>query len=418
MVVTALLLLLPSCARALFEPNTAVWTAATGRHVVEAPLNPGNAYAAVPRESELLEARPDWRLSGEAWKLTARPRLLLTRDGTHANGATNVRTLLLARWSEGLATWNASGAWSVDYGLQNFQWGPAESASPSNRIFRDTVQVKDALYVVRGHHLVRVTFAPSAEWSEVLLLEPTSNGDAEPEANEPHSLKAALKSELAWSGGENFAGFVAGWRDRSGSWLGQYVNLALTGGLYAYVDAAEEAGSLAWYPVRDPRTGLTVYSQRRRGDTAVIPFFAGGLRYAFENGNDWRVELVHQGAGYSTEELGLAAGALEARDVSQLAVLSAQASAFRSPGLDFPSRDYLFSSVRFPNAFGVRDWNLYLRGLRSLQDHSLSTFATTENRVGDQGTAIAGLSATFGPPTGELKGAVDFACTLAYRHAW
>ena len=115
---------------------------------------------------------------------------------------------------------------------------------------------------------------------------------------------------------------------------------------------------------------------------------------------------------------GKAAGALSNPNPIQLAAFAAQAPVLRSNGLDFPSIDYLFSSVRIPNVLGVRDWNLYLRGIESMQDHSLSALVSTENRVGEQGTILGELSAGFGPDTGELRGAAKLAGTLAYRHAW
>lgn len=402
---------------ATFEPNTAVWAAETLRHVREDPFNPANLVSRAARESDALEVRPDWRVIGERWKLTARPRVLLTRDTVHTGGGTDSRTLALFRWSEAFGSLTLSDSFSLDYGLQNFQWGPAEAASPSNRLFRDTVQAKDALYLVHGQHLVRLTYAPTAAWSEVLVVEPTDNGDGEPEPFEPHTAKAALKSEVAWNGGADFAGLVGGWRNRAnGYWVGEYVNLEPLEGLYAYVDASHEKGSLAYYPVRAGT--YTIFAQNRRNETNWEHFVVGGLRYAFENGNDWRVEWIYQSAGYTQAELDRAVAALSSRDAVQFGLLARQGTAARVSGLDFPSRNYLFTSARFPNAWGRRDWNLYVRALISAQDRSASAFGSTESRLGERGTLIGGIAATFGRGIDELKGVVDFAGTLAYRHAW
>jgi hypothetical protein len=43
---------------------------------------------------------------------------------------------------------------------------------------------------------------------------------------------------------------------------------------------------------------------------------------------------------------------------------------------------------------------------------------SSENRAGSHGTIISGIAATAGKAGAELKGAVDLAGTLAYRHAW
>ena len=74
--------------------------------------------------------------------------------------------------------------------------------------------------------------------------------------------------------------------------------------------------------------------------------------------------------------------------------------------------------MRFPSAFQVRDWNLYLRGLLALADSSTQAFFSSENAVGEQGTFLASLGAGLGRDGEELKGQVDFSATVAYRHAW
>jgi len=398
------------------ELNTALWGAGTYRDVLDNDFNPQNAFARIPRDTETFEVRPDWNLKSTKWHITARPRLLAKHETTNALGITTNKNLALLRWSEAFATWNATEAFSIDYGLQNFQWGPAESVSPSNRIFRDTIQVKDSLYLVKGQHLIRLSYTPSSTFSEILMFEPTGNGDAEPEPNEPHSLKGALKTELSWAGGADFAGLVNSWRDREGFSVGEYLNLELFSGFYAYADAEQQAGTLAYYPVSN--NGLVTYSQTMRGDPKLKNFIVGGLRYAFENGNDWRIEGIYQANGYTTTDLTNARSAISSKNPVQLAVLSIQSNAAALSGLDFPSQAYLFSSIRFPNVFGWRDWNIYLRGLESLQDHSVSGFVSSENSVGVHGTFIGAVTGTAGTDGAELKGVVDLAATLAYRHAW
>lgn len=413
-----LLPVLTLAAELAFEPNTAVWGIVTHRKVAEGVLNPRNVNFRTPEQTLALEARPDWNLSYAGLKATARPRLILYRDRVEAAGTTREETDLLLRWSEGFAQWQAADSLSVAYGLQNFQWGPAESASPSNRIFRDTVQVKDALYAVKGHHLARVTFTPSSTFSEVLLVELSDNGDGEPEAYERPARKALLKSELSWAGGADYGGLVLGWRDRAGFWIGEYVNVEPLEGLSLYADASHEAGGLAWYPGRDPTGRYTVMSQARRGESRIRTFLASGARYAFENGNDWRVEYLFQEAGWTKDERARVQGALTSADPVQYILLATRARAALQPGLDFPGRSYLFSSVRFPNVLSVRDWNLYFRFLRSLQDSSSSAYGSSEHAIGDSGTLVGSLGAGFAADGEELQGAVDFAATLAYRHAW
>lgn len=399
-----------------FEPNTALWGILSQRKVHEGALNPGNTLARTPDQTASLELRPDWSLGNGALKLVARPRLVLDHQRIKAGTSTASDSDLFLRWSEGFATWTASDSFSLSYGLQNFQWGPAESASPSNRIFRDTIQVKDSVYVVNGKHLLRASYAPSTAFSEILLLELSGNGDPEPEPYERHAKKALLKSELSWKGGSEYAGLVLGWRDRFGAWLGEYLSLEPIEGFSVYADASHQSGSLAYYPTRVG--AYTAFTQSKRGETRLYTFAAGGARYAFENGNDWRVEYLFQEAGYGKAQLADSRAALLSRDPLQLLVLSSRSAAAYGNGLDFPGRSYLYSSVRFPSSWGIRDWNLYARALRSLQDSSTSVLGSSESGVGEQGTFIASVAASFGGDGTELKGTVDLGATLAYRHAW
>jgi hypothetical protein len=408
-VAAALLALLPVVARAdtdaKAEASLTLWTAAGYHDPVDSAVNPGNAVYRLPQWLGAAEARTDVRLAWRAATLVARPKLVLSADyaSTVGGAASRSDSSATVLWPEVFATWAAADRLAVTYGLQNFQWGPAEAAGPSNRIFRDTVQAKDVLYDVKGHHLLRVNLTPERDWTEVLLLEITGNGDPEFEAGEPFSHKALLKSELAWNGSADYAGFVVGWREGTGAWLGEYLSIGLTGGLSAYLDASHQQGSLAWYPDQG-------FSQSRKSESRIYTFSVAGLRYAFENGNDLRVEWVYQEAGYSADEIAEAWGIL--RESPQ-----APATA-RHAGLEFPGRQYAFASFRVPDLLGVKNWQAYARCLVSLQDGSLAAYLSTEAAVGGAGTAFAGIMATSGNEASELRGALGTAITIGYRHAW
>lgn len=414
-------LLLPILAYATelnFEPNTSVWGIASAREISEGRLNPLNLTFRQPDRTLSAEVRPDWNLSSESGKLTARPRLILLHERVKAGGLESWDTDLRLRWSEGFASWNASDSFTLSYGLQNYQWGPAESASPSNRIIRDTVQVKDTIYAVKGHHLLRLTYAPSAAFSEVLLVELSDNGDEEPEAYESYSRKALLKTEISWGGGADYAALVLGWRDKAGLWLGEVLNLEPLEGFSIYADASHQRGSLAWYPSLDSTGRYTLMSQGKRGDDKVFSFLASGVRYAFENGNDLRVEYLFQEAGWTGPQRQAVISALTSTDPIQALLIRSRLQATLKPGLDFPGQQYLFSSFRSPNSFSVRDWTIYLRYLHSLEDSSGSAYLSHEYALGDNSTILGSFGAAFGSENEELKGVVDFAATLAYRHSW
>jgi hypothetical protein len=306
----------------------------------------------------------------------------------------------------------------MTYGLQSYQWGPAEAGSPSNRIFRETVRAQDVLYELKGHHLLRANFTPTQNWSEVALFEITDNGQAELEAEERFARKALLKSELSWGGGANYAGVVLGARERRGAWVGEYGSVEIVDGLSAYIDTSHEQGSLAWYPIVESSGAPTVLSQSKRDDAHINTFAVTGVRYAFESGSDLRAEWVFQEAGYTTDEVTRAWDAMTSSDPPQAVLAPLNAARWARNGLEFPGRHYALLSYRLPDAFNTKDWTLYFRALLSMQDWSSASYISSENAIGTNGTLFGSLSATAGRVDSELRGLVGTAITLGYRYAW
>ena len=387
------------------DATVTLWGAGSYRDPVDSAVNPNNTVFRLPQWLGTLEGRSEVRLTGEQVTVVVRPKLVLSADATTAAAGAASRSATSSEviWTEAFATYTPFDAVAVTYGLQNFQWGPAEAAGPSNRIFRDTIQAKEVLYDVRGHHLLRLNVTPHRDWTEVFLLELSGNGEPAFEAGESFAHQALLKSEYVWNGGADYGGLVVGWREHAGGWLGEYLSVGLTDGLSGYLDASHQQGSLAWYPDRG-------FSQSRASESRIYTFLVAGLRYAFESGNDARLEWVFQEAGYSAAEVGDAWDTLRS---SPQALGYAQQS-----GLEFPGRQYLHASLRVPDAFRVKDWTLYARCLVSLQDGSVAAYGSTEAAVGGAGTVFAGIRITAGSAASELRGAVRTAITIGYRHAW
>ncbi|MGE3261778.1 MAG: hypothetical protein AB7K68_08380 [Bacteriovoracia bacterium] len=400
----------------IYDIGLELWGAGGARSLAKTPVNPDNLVARIPETALTAEARPDVRLRVKKARVTARPRLIYTQNNTKSGAAKTTKNVGRIQWSEAYASLDISDTLALAYGLQNYQWGPSESASPSNRIFRDTVEAKDVLYVVKGKHLVRVNFTPRPGWSEVALFEVSTNGSPEYEAQEKFAQKALLKSEYSWGGGADYAGIVTGWRNHDGLWIGEYFNSDVYEGLSLFFDISHQMGSLAYYPVDN--SGVTVLSQAHKSDKKIYTFATFGGHYAFVNGIDLRFEGIFQEAGYSKKQVQSVWNAL-ASNVPQQQVFFAMNSALAyQNGLEFPGQKYLFSSVRYPNFLNVRNWTLYARGLLSLQDSSSSAFLSSENAVGQRGTIFASVAAFSGKMDSELRGLVAYAGILGYRHAW
>jgi hypothetical protein len=362
----------------------------------ETPLNPGNARFRIPQFRAQVEARPNVRVElGPRLTAVVRPRGLATTQAAWATGLPRTTgSDASANWTELFVNWRPTDVAHVTYGLQNFQWGPAELLAPSNSLFHETGVFRDQLYYVRGRHLLRVNLSAGRAWSLVALSELGSNGEAPFVAGERFRRQGQIKGEYSAPSGRGYLGLTAGGREGSPPWFGEYASYEVAGGLSAYVDATHAKGSRAWYPVALPDGGAAFVQSDLDGDRWRTLAVAG-LRYTFVAGPDARLEYLHQDAGYRRHEIDLAALAL--------ATSPAAAGPFVAPGLEFLGRRLALVSLRVPDLPPRRQLALHGRYLRSLTDRSGVAFLTAGLDAADAVVLFASASVTHGSATAEFS---------------
>jgi hypothetical protein len=362
----------------------------------ETPLNPGNRTFRIPQFRVQAQVRPHLRVDvGTRLTGVARPRGLAVAQSAWIAGAPRERDAdASANWTELFVNWRPTDAVHVTYGLQNFQWGPAELLAPSNRVFHETGVFRDQLYYVRGRHLLRVNLSAGRQWSLVTLAELTGNGEGPFVAGERFRRQAQIKGEYSVPSGRGYIGLTAGGREGARPWFGEYASYEVAGGLSAYVDATHAKGSRAWYPVALPGSGAAFAQSDLDGDRWRTLAVAG-LRYTFVAGPDARIEYLHQDAGYRRHEIDLAALALA---TSPLA-----ADAFLAPGLEFLGRRMALVSLRLPDLPPRQQLALQGRYLRSLTDRSGVAFLTAGLDAADAVVLFASASVTHGGATAEFS---------------
>ncbi|HSM92169.1 MAG TPA: hypothetical protein VLT47_04720 [Anaeromyxobacteraceae bacterium] len=378
------------------------WITAAGAASSRAtPVDPGNGILRVPAGGGQTELRPDLRLEvGPALTAIARPRFWLRSEKAHTDGGWLAeRSEAKAEWIEGYAAWRVSDRLAVAYGLQNFQWGPAELVSPSNRIFHATGFYRDPVYVVRGRHLARANVSSGRAWSAVLLAEVGENGEAPFVAGEPFERKAQAKLEWTAPAGDLYAAVTAGAAERSRGWFGEYATVPLVAGLAVYVDAVHTVGRRAWYPVPDPALGVG-FAQTGMETRALRTTALGGLRYSFESGDDLRVEYLFDEAGWTDAQLDAAQTAAIA---SLVAHDPAGLQRFVDPGFELLGRHLLYVSLSLPDLPPAERTRVQARYLYSLTDRSGAAFLTASHDATDAVVVFVSLSATHGPPGGALS---------------
>lgn len=438
-------LMLCGAARAESEPDR--WLAVRGRlewitagqaaEPRDNAVNPHNAVLAVPQGTSLTELRPDVRVDGgRTLRLVARPRLLLEATRTRSasfqpvvstspfappqvTGFTVRSGWRPARWDHRLTWLDLFGEvrvtpWlSVTAGLQNYQWGPAEALSPSNRVFHETGFTRDLLHVVRGKNLARANLSVGQAFSAVLLAEVMDNGDEPFVAGGRFHEKAALKLEWAAASGRCYLGVTGGGEKIRGGGpaadtlgrghFGEYAAVQLTDGLSAYADAVHRRGSEAWVPVEQPG-GAVVFAQpdRLRGLRTLA---VGGLRYTFADGTDVRLEYVFDEAGWTRRQLALAYRAATFTFPPPPGSAAA-IETWQRPGFEILGRQAAYVSVTFADLPPRKRTRLQLRFLQALEDDSVAAFATVAYDAAGWLVVFASAEGTEGAPDTALARAV------------
>lgn len=405
----------------------------------ENPRNPGNALA-VPEDSFVSELRPNIKIvSPQAISVIARPRVTWTVSRARptttdpVTGDTEDGKLAPARpktsstWSEGYVQWTLSDAVTFAYGQQNYQWGAAESLSPSNRLVHENVNSRNALYDVRGKHLARMNLSAGKVLSLVIMHEFQEDEDASVfRFAEEFESASQAKLEVNWSEGASYLGLVGGSRESGSPWFGQYVNFSLPffDAISLYADASQQRGSDAWYPVATEELTLqgpqevVALRQDLSGKKKVYGLTVAGIRYDFENGNHLRLEYINNEAGYDEDEVDLLKRAMTEKTPWQLGIFQQNLERSLAPGLELLGRKYGFASASLPDVFKVQDLMIYVRTMHSLTDKSSASYLSVDYGIGDAGTILVAGSYSNGHEGSELQGFASPSYLAGYKHQW
>ena len=390
--------------------------------VNDSPLNPDNTTLQLDTQSAAFDIRPDLRVQGGSFKLIARPQLKTVMRKSKIKGADSTEhPKSTGRWIEAYGVLTASDKVLVSYGLQNYQWGAAESINPSNRIFHENVDSKGILYTVEGRNISRVNLSWTKKINSVLMSETEKAKDiTEFRSEETFQTKALMKHEMNWNSGADYLGFVYGSGETGGAWLGEYFNLTVADGLTLYGDAAHQKNSDAWYPVKQrsaqaPTQETIQLTQAKVSSGKTYTLAVLGTRYSFEGGSDLRFEFIANSAGWTKEENEVAMDALNTSSPLQVAYFRANLGRILRPGLEYRGQKYALVSLRVPDAFSTKDLTVYARMMRSLTDFSASFYSSLEYGFWSSSTLILSAYMTQGSVESDLRGVVASSIAAGLR---
>jgi hypothetical protein len=397
--------------------------AASNSTPTESAVNPDNQVLQIPDAALVSEFRPNLKIGNGQIQFIVRPRVRYEATRVQTGRGEDQKThdptsTTESQINEAYGQWTVSDSVTFAYGRQSYQWGAAESLSPSNRMFHDTAAQRGILYEVRGKNIARLNLSAGKWFSTVLMTEYEENEDEGPfRAEEEFQSTGLMKSEVSWNDGVDYFGIVVGGRQHGRGWIGEYfsLNVPFLDGLSIYGDASQQRGSDAWYPTED---GVVTFAQTRVEEKKVESLAVGGLKYDFVNGAIIRAEYIYNQSGYDKDERELALKAFEAENPAQLALLEQNTSRFLTPGLELPGQRFAYASLHFPDFFWITDLTFFTRGTRSLTDGSTAGYVSLEYKIGDHGTLSASATGARGEKDQELRGYSNPTQTIAYRHDW
>jgi hypothetical protein len=405
-----------------FRGGLAWYTYATAQQPeTNSPLNPDNKILGLETKSATLDFRPNLRLDSGQFQLIGRPQFKTTASRHKVATEEPVEhPSSTSTWLEAYGVMNASDRVIISYGLQNYQWGAAESLNPSNRIFHENLDSKGLLAPSRGRHIARVNLTWTKFFTTVLMSETSENEDLAPfRAEETFQSRALMKHEVNWNSGSDYLGLVYGAPELGSPWIGEYFNITLLDGLALYGDASQQRNSEAWYPVIEssgvPGQQIIRMKQSRAHDGKVYQLAVGGLRYSFEGGSDLRFEYLANSAGWNIDDNVNAKAALDTKSQIQLPDYKTNLRRVARPGLEYRGQRYGMVSLRVPDALTFKDLTLYGRYMRSLQDYSTSVYGSVEYGFGSASTLLISGVGTRGAPESDLRGVIASSYSAGLR---
>jgi hypothetical protein len=361
-------------------------------------MNRGNQVLAVPQATWATEVRLTARVqAGPRWQLVLRPSVAVSAQAVAVQG----RPIRWPRhadleWPEAYLYWGPTDALSITCGRQNFQWGPAELLSPSNRLFREVGAFRDASYAVRGRDLLRVNLSRGRQWSLVGLADVHDTGAPPWRAGVAFRPAALAKLEYVGFGGDAYLGLTGGARRGDARWIGAYGTAPIMAGVSAYGDAALQWQGRAWYPLATDRGGIAFAAPAGAGLGEPRLLGLVGLRYTAVAAVDARIEYLRQSAGYTRTQLSAAPLA-----VAQ-APTPANVARWLAPGLELLGRHLAMVSVLTRELGPKERLTLHGRYLRSFTDRSGVVVANAALDLGSAWVAYGSLAAAHGDELAEF----------------
>jgi hypothetical protein len=377
------------------------------RPTKESLYNPGNEFARIPQETIQSDLRPTLTLEKNEHYFKINPRVILDKTFTsrdHKDEETLKADLFL---NEAFYQITLDQHQFV-FGLQNYQWGPAEMLSPTNPMFRFLQDQRSFFFQQRGRNIVRWNWTLNQSLSIVSLIEVTKNDVDLPRADQEFSPNGLVKIEKSFDQASDYVGLVVGVTPAGENFIGEYGSFGFGDGQSLYFDLRHQEGTRNFYPVNS-QNGFIREDQRYIDSKKVFTLATAGLRH--EGRADFRLEYIYYGLGLDNQDWKQAQNSL-----TQLSpYLKENAERFYLSGRELQREHYLYSSVRIPDLGAGDIYTVFLRYFYSIQDSSSISQLLIDRATGDHFNLYLELSTYQGSRKAEFSSLIATETSIGFK---
>lgn len=374
---------------------------------VDSDYNPKNEVGRIPDTTFETDLRPtfNWELDNHRFKLDPRVITQVTqveyRDEKHQSDKTE------AFLNEAYYQTNI-GDHQLAFGIQNYQWGPAEMLSPTNPMFRFQFAQRSLFFQQRGRNIARWNWQMGPDWNLVSMVELTKNGSALPKEDQKFHQNGVMKLERALGVSSDYLGVVAGITPYQENFVGEYFAMNFTDEFSVYFDARHQKGSKNFYP----QDNAFLEFNEREKNRGVKTLANMGIRH--EARVDVRLEYIYNGVGLNDSDWDKARASL-----TTLGPFTREnfKRFFRGGRDDLQRQHYGYASMRIPDIGGKNEYTFFLRHFQSLADNSSSSQIQMDRITGESFNVYFEASYYNGSKTSEFGSLLKHEVSAGFRYS-
>jgi len=297
---------------------------------------------------------------------------------------------------------------SLTVGLQTYQWGPAELINPSNPFYHFQNQQGTFGFKSKGINMARINLDLNSGFNYVVMYEFVSNQETSWVYNQGFKPQHAMKIEKQFDNTRNMLGLVWSRSESDRESIGEYAQYEFYDGYTVYIDSVQNK-NIDYYRPEYVSGFYKMNLQREQNWSTLLTM---GART--EGDFDLRLEYIYNSLGYDQDDFAKVITAIKQSSI----FLTENLKAFQNSGLELLTQHYLYISVRKNEFLSFKEFNLYLRTLNSLTDHSAVDQIEVDKGVGDYLVAYAQLSAYRGSNDTEFKLSNNYKGTIGFKLAY